>query len=309
MRRRTWRTLLLIGAVASVPASHLQAGPGTWTGWITDVHCDVNVPKAEHVACVAKGLNEGIARLHVYDAKTRKRYLLNDQKRATPYAGRFVTVAGDMQEAVGRHPQDLDGVIAIAAIAPAPELTLMLGDIQGDAARDIVGPASTGPKVLGTDAAGRGASVSATPGTSTAARTGGGGLTDSAKPATEGSSGAGASGLRGRPTNVLGARGDELRRWIPSLAEAIGVEIGAGLGAGTIAEIDGALRGIYQSGRIGDFDTYVESAVVVMGGRVTRRTRTAVQARFPVAGGTLVDVEHKPRGEVWFFVRPDPERP
>ena len=136
------------------------------------MHCDVKVPKAEHAACVAKGLNEGIARLHVYDAKTRKRYLLNDQKRATPYAGRFVTVAGDMQEAVGRHPQDLDGVITIAAIA-----------------------------------------------------------------------------------------------------------------------------------------TYVESAVVVMGGRVTRRTRTAVQARFHVAGRTLVDVEYKPRGEVWFFVRPDPERP
>ena len=77
------------------------------------MHCDVKVPKAEHAACVAKGLNEGIARLHVYDAKTRRRYLLNDQKRATPYAGRFVTVAGDMQEAVGRHPQDLDGVIAI----------------------------------------------------------------------------------------------------------------------------------------------------------------------------------------------------
>ncbi len=187
MRRRTWRTLLLIGAVASVPASHLQAGPGTWTGWITDVHCDVNVPKAEHVACVAKGLNEGIARLHVYDAKTRRRYLLNDQKRATPYAGRFVTVAGDMQEAVGRHPQDLDGVIAIAAIAPRRTNELATSRRRR--------PRHRRPKP----------EVAAA-----AARTGGGGLT--ARERDGGLSGAGAS--RGRPTNAGRAR-RRMRRWIP----------------------------------------------------------------------------------------------
>ena len=55
-----------------------------------------------------------------------------------------------------------------------------------------------------------------------------------------------------------------------------------------IAEIDGAIRGLYPTGRVADFVTLTESAVVSAGGTVTGRNRSAdspsVQARFVVGG-------------------------
>lgn len=292
------RTLILIGAVVLL-GSQLQAAPGTWTGWITDAQCNPKGSEAEHKACLPKGMDLSTARLFIYDVKTDTRYPLTDQRRARPWVGQFVTVAGDMTA----------GVITIAAIAPAPAPTVMPGDAQGDSARDT-GPTNTGPTVRGTDPAGRGASVSATAGTSTAGRTGGVALTDAAKPGASGASGSSALGLGGRPTNVLGARGEELRQWMPSLAEAIGAEIGVGLDAGTIAEIDGAVRGTYLSGRVIDFVPLVESAIVVSGGAVTGRTRSteapSVQATFRVAGRTSrVNVALTPRGEMTITARPD----
>jgi hypothetical protein len=83
-------------------AMAFAAGPGTYTGIITDNMCDNgdhkdmkmgNDPKCV-VECV-KGMN---GKYILYDAKAKKGYVLSDQKTPEKFAAKKVTITGTLDD-------------------------------------------------------------------------------------------------------------------------------------------------------------------------------------------------------------------
>jgi hypothetical protein len=79
--------LLLI----TISFSVFAAGPGTWTGYISDSHCGAKGNNDGHAACAKKCVKEGYAPVFVVGDKV---YTINDPKKVSKYIGDKVTITG-----------------------------------------------------------------------------------------------------------------------------------------------------------------------------------------------------------------------
>jgi hypothetical protein len=79
--------LLLI----TISYSAFSAGPGTWTGYISDSHCGAKGNNDGHAACAKKCVKEGYAPVFVVGDKV---YTISDPKKVSSYIGDKVTNTG-----------------------------------------------------------------------------------------------------------------------------------------------------------------------------------------------------------------------
>ena len=93
-------TALLAGAAAVAAfAGEEKKAEITVTGYITDSMCKGEGAKPGHKDCAVKCAQEKKAKLGVWDAEASKFYALDDQKKATEFAGEIVTVTGTLDKA------------------------------------------------------------------------------------------------------------------------------------------------------------------------------------------------------------------
>lgn len=81
--------LLFIALSFSVAV--LAAGPGTWTGFISDSHCGAKGNNEGHAACAKKCVKDGYAPVFVVGEKV---YAISDPKKVSKYIGEKVTITG-----------------------------------------------------------------------------------------------------------------------------------------------------------------------------------------------------------------------
>ena len=92
---------LLVGLMGVVAlAGEAKGGETTVTGYITDSHCKGDGAKDGHRDCAMKCVEKG-AKLGIWDIANSKFYTLDDQKKASEYAGMSVTVKGTIDSATG----------------------------------------------------------------------------------------------------------------------------------------------------------------------------------------------------------------
>jgi hypothetical protein len=85
--------LLFAGALSFLAAA--DAKTGTWKGIVTDQMCAQKGVKLDDADCAAKCVGMG-SKYALYDASTKKVYVLNPQDQAAKHAGHTVTVKGSM---------------------------------------------------------------------------------------------------------------------------------------------------------------------------------------------------------------------
>ena len=93
---------ILTGAAAiAALAEEPKKAETSITGYVTDSMCKGDGAKPGHKECALKCAKEKGAKLGVWDADAAKFYALDDQKKATEFAGEIVTVTGTLDEAAG----------------------------------------------------------------------------------------------------------------------------------------------------------------------------------------------------------------
>ena len=93
---------ILTGAAAiAALAEEPKKAETSITGYVTDSMCKGDGAKPGHKECALKCAKEKGAKLGVWDADAAKFYELDDQKKATEFAGDIVTVTGTLDEATG----------------------------------------------------------------------------------------------------------------------------------------------------------------------------------------------------------------
>ena len=87
-----------LAALCLAPLTAL-AGPGEWTGFITDTHCGKNGATKDHMAeCVEKCIKGG-SKAQIWSEADQKGYNLDSFAKVKPLMGSKVTVKGTLDAA------------------------------------------------------------------------------------------------------------------------------------------------------------------------------------------------------------------
>ena len=94
-------SLAVLALAAALPAFAEEAGPGTWTGFVTDSHCGKRGAVKEHTAdCVEKCMKGG-AKAQLLNDADAKVYDLDGFDKVKGLMGAKVTVKGTLDPKTG----------------------------------------------------------------------------------------------------------------------------------------------------------------------------------------------------------------
>lgn len=92
-----WAALLFASGLALASQSD-KAASGTWSGTVTDSICGAKNAGPAGAACTRECVSKKGAKLALYDASSKKVYLLEPQDKVTGHEGHYVIVKGTLDK-------------------------------------------------------------------------------------------------------------------------------------------------------------------------------------------------------------------
>lgn len=89
--------LAVFGVFLAASATLFAQGKDSWTGWVTDTHCGARGDNAKHADCAKKCVETMGAKYALYSPAEKKVYVIDQQEKAAPFAGKHVKVTGTVE--------------------------------------------------------------------------------------------------------------------------------------------------------------------------------------------------------------------